>query len=171
MNMNVLLISEKTLKEFNIADNLDATYLTPAIMTSQDIYLTQIIGSKLVDKIKLLVSTGEIVNEENKEYKILLDDYITAYLQYKACAELTLPLAYKERNAGVVQTNNEYVVNTGMKDAKYLESYYNDRADYYGLRMTAYIKANSTYFPEYNCSGCDGSVSPSNSTDCQIYLD
>ena len=169
MNNKVFLISEKTLKGFAVAENLDAVYLNPAISEAQDIHLTQLIGSKLVKKIEEMVMDGSI--NENKDYKLLLDEYISAYLQYKTVASLVIPLAYKERNAGVVQTNNEYVVNTGMKDANYLRGYYNDLADYYGLRLTTYIQANSTIYPEYyNCS-CNGDITASNSTDCGLYLE
>lgn len=168
MSNKIFLISEKTLKGFAVAENLDAVYLNPAISEAQDIHLTQLIGSKLVKKIEEMVMDGSI--NENKDYKLLLDEYISAYLQYKTVASLVIPLAYKERNAGIIQTNNEYVVNTGMKDANYLRGYYNDLADYYGLRMTTYIQANSTKYPEYyNCS-CNGDITASNSTDCGLYL-
>lgn len=165
----VFLISEKTLKGFVVAENLDSTYLTPAISEAQDIHLQEVIGTKLLNKIEGLVLTGEIQNDV--DCKTLLDDYITPYLQYKTVASLVIPLAYKERNAGVVQTNNEYMYNTALKDANFLRGYYSDKADYYGIRLADYIKANRSKYPEYfNCCKCDGGVIASNSTDCQIYL-
>lgn len=165
----IFLIGEQSLKDFNISDNLDANYLTPAISTAQEVYLQQIIGTRLLEAIKGMVGDGSI--RENDDYKLLLDEYITPYLQFKVAAELAVPLAFKERNAGIYQTNNEYLTNTIMKDVKYLESHYNDRADFYAIRMTNYIKANSNKYPEYsqNCS-CDGGVTISKSNDCQIYL-
>lgn len=165
----VYLISERTLKGFVVAENLDSAYLNPAISEAQDIHLQQIIGTKLLNKIEDLVADGSIQNEN--AYKLLLDEYITPYLQYKTVASLVIPLAYKERNAGVVQTNNEYVYNTGLKDANFLRGYYSDKADFYSIRLTNYIQANSSDYPEYfNSCACSGDVIASKSTDCQIYL-
>lgn len=168
----VFLIGEQSLKDFNICDNLDANYLNPAISVSQEVYLHQLIGTRLLETIKGMVGDGSISDLDNQHYKILLDDYITPYLQHKVIAEITIPIAYKTRNAGVIQTNNEYVVNTQMKDAKYLENYYNDRADFYAIRMTKYIVANVSDYPEYNaCGNCCGDINANDGINTNIYLD
>ena len=69
----VFLIGEQSLKDFNINDNLDANYLNPAIHTAQEIYLQQIIGTKLLEKIKDMIANNSLTDD----YKLLLDDYIT----------------------------------------------------------------------------------------------
>lgn len=164
------LISEKSLKGFIVAENLDATYLTPPIDEAQNIHLAQKIGEKLLDKIVDLVVDGSIKDGGNVEYKRLLDDYITPYLQYKVVSSLVLPLAYKNRNSGVVRTENEYQTNTDMKDANFLRGYYNDLADYYGIRMDKYLSANGSLYPEYTKCSC-GTINASKSNNCEIYLD
>lgn len=142
----VYLISEQTLKSETILnDNVGGEYIAPSIETSQDIYLQQLIGTALLDKIYELVKNGSI----SGDYKILLDDYITNYLKYKVLAEITIPLAYKYRNSGLVQTTNDNVASTTMRDAALVQNHYEMRATFYAERMTKYLNANSDKFPEY----------------------
>lgn len=143
---NVLLISEKMLKtQSYINDNVDSCYILPAIQTSQDIGLQQLIGTRLYDKI-----TYDIANDRLEEnYKKLLDDYITPYLIYKVMSDIQIPLAYKSRNAGVVQTSNENVSVVDMNDAQRMAAYYDKKASFYGIRLSDYLCANNNLYPEY----------------------
>ena len=153
--MKIFLISEDKLKtETTINDNIDSLYLHSAIELAQYIGLRELIGCELHDKLCSLVADGSISNLENKKYKELLDEYVTPYLKYKVCSEITLPLAYKYRNSGVVQTNNEHEVNTAMKDAQTLKSYYEEKANFFGLALTSYLKQhNFLEYPNYDsCS-------------------
>jgi hypothetical protein len=144
----VLLISEDTLKcETIINDNTGSEYIRPAIETSQDIYLQQLIGTELLEKIYTLVATNKIA--ENANYKTLLDDYITQYLKYKVLSEVVIPLAYKYRNAGIVQTTNDNIQTTSLRDAPLVQNHYELRASFYADRMTSYLSANADLFPEY----------------------
>lgn len=142
----VYLISEQTLKSETIMnDNVGNEYIGPAIETSQDIYLQQLIGTELLEKLYNSVSNNSISND----YKTLLDDYITNYLKYKVLAEITIPLAYKYRNSGIVQTTGDHYQQSTMKDAITVQSHYETRATFYAERMTKYLCANSDKFPEY----------------------
>ena len=146
----VFLINENTLKNETILnDNVGAEYIMPAIETSQDIYLQQLIGTMLLDKLYNLIDTNTINNDENAHYKTLIDDYITNYLKYKVLSEITIPLAYKYRNAGIVQNAGEHYNNSQMKDAVLVQNHYELRANFYAQRLTQYLNANADLFPEY----------------------
>lgn len=148
--MKILLISEQTLKNETILnDNVGAEYIMPAIETSQDIYLQQLIGTMLLDKLYNLIDTNTINNDENAHYKTLIDDYITNYLKYKVLSEIVIPLAYKYRNAGIVQTTGDHYNNSPMKDAVLVQNHYELRANFYAQRLTQYLNANADLFPEY----------------------
>jgi hypothetical protein len=150
MNKRIFLISEDTLKsETIINDNTGSEYIAPAIETSQDIYLQQLIGTELLDKLYNLIETGDISNENNVHYKILLDEYITNYLKFKVLSEITIPLAYKYRNVGVVQTNGTNIINTTMRDAGLVQNHYELRATFYADRMSKYLCTNAMHFQEY----------------------
>jgi hypothetical protein len=71
-------------------------------------------------------------------------------------SEITIPLAYKYRNVGVVQTNNENNTNPSMRDAGLVQNHYELRATFYADRLTSFICANSGLFPEWKTAR-DGS--------------
>lgn len=143
---NILLISEKTLKSQSyINNNVDSCYILPAIQTAQDIGLQQLIGTMLYDKL-----TSDIANDRlDDNYKKLLDDYITPYLIYKVLANIQVPLAFKNRNAGVVKTSDDNITVVDMDDAKVMSSYYDKTASFYGIRLTNFLCANNNIYPEY----------------------
>lgn len=146
----VLLISENILKSETILnDNVGAEFIRPAIEASQDMYLQQLIGSQLIDKLYQLVIDDTIQDEKNGHYKTLIDDYITNYLKYKVLTEITLPLAYKYRSSGVVQMMGDHYQQSTLRDATLVQNHYEQRATFYGERLTRYLSANSNLFPEY----------------------
>lgn len=148
----IYLISEKTLKEDTfINDNIGGEMLNPSIAEAQDISLQEILGTKLLNKVLGLVETGDIKNDEYADYKALLDEYITPYLEWKVMSTIQIPLAYKMRNLGVVQTNDTNVYSAGLKDAQAIADYYDSKASFYSLRLSKYLHANHNKYPEY-CS-------------------
>lgn len=148
--MKVYLISEQTLKNETILnDNVGSEYIAPAIETAQDIYLQQLIGTALLEKLYNLINTNTINNDANSHYKTLIDEYITNYLKYKVLAEITIPLAYKYRSVGVVQSNGENYSNSQMKDATLVQNHYELRATFYAERLSKYLNTNSNLYPEY----------------------
>lgn len=154
--IGVYLISEDTLKtETILNDNVSAEYFGPSIECAQEIYLQQLIGTSLLNDLCEKVRDSRL----NDDDKTLLDEYITPYLKFKVLAEVTLPIAFKYRNAGIVQTNNEYVYNTGLKDAQQLATHYDQRANFFAIRLTDWLCANSTKFPAYR-STTTGELSP-----------
>ena len=163
MSKKVFLISESVLKtETIINDNVGSEYLKPSIETAQDIYLQQLIGTELLDKMYALVVTNQIIDDANKIYKELLDDYITPYLKFKVLSEVTIPLAYKYRNVGVVQTTHDNVQSTTLRDAQLVANHYELRATFYAERMSKYLCANAGLYPEYKSTrnGADMMADP-----------
>lgn len=147
----VYLISESTIKdETPINDNIEGSYIKEAITTAQDIYLQELIGTKLYHKICDMVIDGSIAT--NPDYKLLLDDYIQPYLQFSILSEIIIPLSFKYRNAGLIQTNTGYVSNANMKDSQTIQQFYANRSQFFANRLTKYLCANSTKYPEYHCT-------------------
>lgn len=164
--IKVYLISEDTLKtETVLNDNVGAEYFGSAIECAQEIYLQQLIGTSLLNDLCEKVRDDKLSEDD----KILLDEYITPYLKFKVLSEVTLPIAFKYRNAGVVQTNNEYMYNTGMKDAQQLATFYDQKAGFFAIRLTDWLCANSVKFPAYRNTST-GELSPNDDFNTQIYL-
>jgi hypothetical protein len=144
----VLLLSEATLKKNSVVNNnVDGMYILPAIEYAQDAGLQPLIGTRLYEKLMNLVDSGEITG--STDYKILLDEYVTPYLVNKVTAEIQLPLAYKIRNQGVVQQtgNNTYL--PSLRDTQLIKQDYENKANFYGSRLSDYLMANCKKFPEY----------------------
>ena len=144
----VLLISEKTLKENSVINNnVDGMYVLPAIEYSQDAGLQPLIGTKLYNRLMDMVEDGTI--ENNNDYKYLLDEYITPFLLNKVTAEIQIPLAFKLRNQGVVQQTGENTYVPSLKDMQYVTQNYENKANFYGNRLSDFLRANRSKYPEY----------------------
>ena len=163
----VFLISEDCLKtETILSDNTESEYISQGITTAQEIYLQQLIGTSLLNDLCNKVANGNL----NRDDKTLLDEYITPFLKFKVLAEITLPITFKYRNQGVVQTYNEYTQNTTMKDAQQLANFYDQRANFFAIRLTDWLCANSTKFPSYHDHKNGELVHNSDAYNTKIYL-
>ena len=162
----VFLISEQTLKKYTlINDNVDGVYIAPAIQMAQEIDLASLIGEDLVNKLCDLVATNEIVNTSNKDYKKLLDDYITPYLCWLVTANIQIAINYKLSNSGVVRNDDERKSHLDYTQSTALQNQYQHYANAYATKLTDYLCNNHSKYPEY--THCD--------TDylqlCNIYLE
>lgn len=166
----VFLVSAATLKNNSIINNnVDEMYLLPAIEFAQDSGLQPLIGTKLYNKLMNLVESGDI--SENTDYKYLLDEYVTPYLINKVTADIQLPLAYKLRNQGVVQITGENTYTPSLRDTQYVIEHYDNYAKFYANRLSDYLCANRSKYPEY-CSidSCADMPSKKNAYNTGIYL-
>lgn len=166
----VLLVSEQTLKKNSVINNnVDGMYLLPAIEYAQDAGLQPIIGTKLYNKLMDLVEDGSITGAT--DYKNLLDEYVTPYLINKVTADVQIPLVYKVRNQGVVQQTGENTYVPSLKDLQYVIQNYENKANFYSNRLSDYLKANRSKYPEY-CSvdSCADMHSNKNAYNTGIYL-
>lgn len=166
----VLLISEKTLKENSVINNnVDGMYVLPAIEYSQDAGLQPLIGTKLYNRLMDMVEDGTI--ENNDDYKYLLDEYITPFLLNKVTAEIQIPLAFKLRNQGVVQQTGENTYVPSLKDMQYVTQNYENKANFYGNRLSDFLRANRSKYPEYcKIDSCADMPSDSGAYKTGLYL-
>ena len=156
----VFLVSEATMKKNSVVNNnVDGMYLLPEIEFAQDAGLQPIIGTKLYNKLMDLVEDGSITG--STDYKYLLDEYITPYLVNKVTADIQIPLSFKLRNQGVVQQTDANTYVPSMKDIQYVIQNYENKANFYSNRLSDYLRANRSKYPEY-CSVDSCADMPSN---------
>ena len=169
---NILLISEAYIKtNSGLDDNVFGKFLLPAIREAQDINLQSIIGSSLMDKICDLVKSGDITNDENWDYKYLLDKHIQPYLLYVTIANIIPLIASKITNMGAVISNDEHIENLSKNDKDSLKDYYTLRSDHYARLMQKYLCKNSIIYPELNDCDCDNmKANLKSAATCPIYL-
>lgn len=156
MSKNILIISEKSFKDFTIASaNIDPKNLTQIIKMSQDRFIHPICGSSLYDKILNLISSGDITETINEKYKTLLDDFLTDTLFNYVLSELPLAMQYKYVNKGVMKKTAENSEQPSISELQGISKYYKGYAEWYGERSINYLCANSALYPEYLNPGSD----------------
>ena len=167
---NVLLISEQTLKKYTlINDNMDGVYILPAIQMAQNIDLDNAIGTKLCNKLKSLVMTGDITNNKDfADYKKLLDDYVTPYLAWQTMTAVQISIDYKMTNSGVIQNEDEKKSHLDYKNAAALRNQYQKYANAFLTKLKNYLLSNSSKYPEY--FQCEDYQQAEEGQLCSIYL-
>ena len=147
---NILLISEKTIKENSlVSNNVDSKYIQNAIRTSQDISLQPIIGQALFERLCEGIKENNLTELETD----LISTYIQPILLNAVMSDLVLQLTYKFRNMGTVQTSDTNVMVPSLKDLQYIREDYNMKAQFYMGRLSDYLQANCTKFKQY--PGCE----------------
>lgn len=147
---NILLISEKTIKENSlVSNNVDGKYIQNAIRTAQDISLQPIIGQKLFERLCEGVSEQNLTELETE----LISTYIQPVLLNAVMSDLVLQLTYKFRNLGVVQTTDANIMMPSLAELQYIREDYNMKAAFYMNRLSDFLEANCTKFKQY--PGCE----------------
>lgn len=147
---NVLLISEKTIKENSlVSNNVDGKYIQNAIRTAQDISLQPIIGQKLFERLCEGISDDNLTELETE----LIKTYIQPILLNAVMSDLVLQLTFKFRNMGTVQTTDTNIIVPSLKDLQYIREDYNLKAQFYMNRLSDFLEANCSKFEQY--PGCE----------------
>ena len=144
--MTRLITVEELKQDGFINQNLENEYLYSAIDEAQGIFLREIIGDSLYETLQNKLSEANI----DGVYQTLLDIYVKIYLKYKVLALLCVPLNFKLRNIGIAQQFSNEVNTTSLEDTKYIQNYYEGKADFYANRLTKFLQTND--IPEYKCS-------------------
>ena len=172
MSLNILLISDTVLKErTSVHGNIDPKLLYPEIKVAQDMYIHPILGTALYNKLIQDVNVSGVTGD----YKTLLDDYVIDPLLYYVLAELPVPISFQFWNKGVIRKQGDSTELPTMSELVDLSNKYRIRAEWYGERLTRYLKQNcstNNMFPEYLApgDGVDTIVPESSPFTMPIYL-
>lgn len=161
--ITTMLISPKRVKESGDLNlNVDEAMIGASIRTAQNVYMVDVVGSELVEKLQMLVynkiqnaSGNTIDSDENIAYKTLLDEYMTPALISKTVVDTAIRISLKIRNMGVVQNSDMNVNRASLDDIKYLQNYEETMYNHYLNRMAEFLCDNKEAIPEssFNC-GC-----------------
>lgn len=153
---NILFLNEDYVKtNSGLNDNVFGKSLLPAMREAQDIYLQQIIGSTLYEKLIQLIDDETIGEAENAIYKDLLDNKIRPYLLYETLVQLIPVINEKLANFGTMLSNDEHLVNLSQGDVVVLTGHYQNNSDFYARRLQEYILNNCDVLGVDACT-CEG---------------
>lgn len=149
-----LLISEDTIKtNTKIADNLESKELFPAIQRAQDIDLQNIIGSDLYRGLQSKIYNNEINNDENENYKFLLDVFIQPFLLEIIISNLIFESAGSIHNTGYVQPNDSHFYQVDRDNRLTMVDQHKQFASHYQKMLQNYLRENKKLFPELSSCG------------------
>ena len=147
----VLFISEAKLKDSTAINlNVDVELLLPYVRQAQKLYVETKLGTDLNQKLKDLITAGEVGSVGNEAYKTLLDDYIGDMLPNWALYNCIPYLRFKVENGNIYSKTSETGTALTTEEAQHLREEVRNTAEYYTERMIDYITNNTASFPEYS---------------------
>ena len=153
MAKQVLLVSEQRLKQWTqLDDNVRLNEITPHILQASDIYIKNLVGSKLYARLQ----AGIIANDLNADEELLLNDYVGKTLMQYALYMILPSIKYKVVNQGIVNGTSEETAPTTLEELRYLRGTVLDTAEFYATRLVEFFRDNPGMFPEYTNPGTDG---------------
>jgi hypothetical protein len=147
-------VSEQDVKKNTpIDENVDSKLLQTAMRTAQDVYIRDILGSTLYDKICDDINGAGL----GGNYLTLVNKYVAPCLYHYVILDSMLPLTYKMMNKSAASRGAENANAVDVDQLRMIEQRYQNKAEYYAERLRLYLAENDTQFPEYQnpASGLD----------------
>tara|TARA_B100000768_G_scaffold99637_1_gene92804 strand:+ start:554 stop:1141 length:588 start_codon:yes stop_codon:yes gene_type:complete len=158
---NVLLVSEQRMKQWTSLDNnIRIDVLTPSIISAQDIYIQDTLGTPFYKRLK----EGVIANDLTTNESTFLKDYIGPCLIQYSLYLLLPSLKYKMVEAGIVNGTSEETQSTTLDELQYLRESAMDTAMFYNQRMLDFLKDNPNMFTLYANPTANDGMSPNKDT-------
>jgi hypothetical protein len=145
---NVLIISEGNIRQFSdINSNVDSKLLTTAIITSQDIEIQRLLGTKLYDKILDDIKNSSLTGD----YQTLVIDWVQPACLYWAYYYSLEDIYLRPRNNGLLIPQGGETSDSadGVWYNRKRESVKN-KAQFYSERLVNYLIQKQGLFPELN---------------------
>lgn len=162
------MFKDRTSVHGNIDDNL----IKPELKSVQDMYIHPILGTALYNKIITDINVSG--TPLGTDYVTLVNDYILDALQYYVMSELPKAISLQFWNKGVIRKSGDNTETPTMSDLVDISDHYRKKAEWYGERLTQYLRRVSTslVLPEYfSGNNLSDSITPETSAfTMPIYL-
>lgn len=146
----ILLINRNDIMRLTgIKGTVDMEKILPHIKTSQDVHLQSIIGTRLLEKCKTLIENDTLNDSGNEAYKTLIESHIAPCLVHYCMVDYMPFAVFEISNGGVFRHTPENTTPLDIAEIEKLVQKIKDKAEFYGERLTEYICANQSSFPEY----------------------
>lgn len=153
-----------------VSDNLQDKYILSSIREAQDIEFQQVVGTRLYNRLKMLIEDESILLDYNEHYRELLDK-AQYFIAYQTLANLTVNSTYKINNIGLNTISDDNVSTPSLTDTFKLSKYYTDKADHYKMMLQNWLLKNKSYFPELLKSDISElSANVHSAASCNVFL-
>ena len=153
-----------------VSDNLQDKYILSSIREAQDIEFQQVVGTRLYNRLKMLIEDESILLDYNEHYRELLDK-AQYFIAYQTLANLTVNSTYKINNIGLNTISDDNVTTPSLSDTFKLSKYYTDKADHYKMMLQNWLLKNKSYFPELLKSDISElSANVHSAASCNVFL-
>lgn len=140
--------------------NTDTDKFIQFVKIAQDIHIENYLGTKLTEKLKDLIISGDIEDPSFSNYKELLEIYVKPMLIYWAMVEYLPNAAYTIANKGIYKHSSENAENVDKLEVDFLTNKYTSIAKEYTDRFIGFIIYKQDLYPEYNLN-TTGDIYPS----------
>lgn len=150
----ILLSSEAFVKSVSsISDNTAGKYILPSLREAQEVNLRNILGDRLLDKLKELVRDDTLADYAGGVYKTLVDK-CQYFLAYVTIVEVTNKVSYKIGNFGVAKSTDENLQVATQDEIGKMQFYYQSKADSACLNLQNFLLQNRSDYPELTDCCC-----------------
>jgi len=149
MSRNILFISRNDIiKRSYIGGNIDPEKIIPFVKTAQDKNILTTCGTVLYEKLQDDIEAGTLTGDYITLVELFIKDCL---VHYSVCEALPF-LAYTIANGSIYKNTSEQAVSPSKNDIDFLLQKELQTAQFYNERLTTYLIANNTLYPEYNQS-------------------
>lgn len=141
----LLINREDLVRRTPLSGNLDMDKIIHYIQIAQDIYIQELLGTRLYEKIQsdILGSSlsGDYLDLVREHVRPILAQY--TFLEYLPFSQYTIS------NKGVFKHSSENAELPSVAEVNKMQSVTRDTAQHYSKRLVDYLCANPYKFPEY----------------------
>lgn len=128
-----------------IHENVDSKTVRPYIVLAMDKHLLPTLGTNLYNRLVSDVQTNSL----SGNYQTLMQVYIQPNLLYWVQLESIRFINWQFTNKAISKKNSDNSESAGIDEIIFLEEAIRPNAQYYAERLTKYLRANQSLFPEF----------------------
>ena len=148
MAQDTLLIDASDVRKYTpVKGALDDDYLNPAILVTQDLELSYVLGYNLTEKLKDLKALGTL--ETTSPYDDLFKKYVRPYLRYASMVVALDGIRVDLNNQGVIEKNSQQGSSVSNSDYGVIKVGFINKVDGYKKLLHNHLCRYSYLYPEY----------------------
>ena len=159
----LLITRDDIVKKTALNGNVDVDLFIQFVNIAQDTHIQNYLGTRLLEKLQALISSGTVDVAGNLAYKTLLLEYVKPMLIHWAMVEYLPFGAYTIANKGIYKHGSENSESISKNEIDYLIEKQRQIAEHYTTRFIDFICFQTAIYPEYNTNS-NGDMYPDTDT-------